>query len=206
MGWTSTHVNKGEAGEYMRKLFTCDGEISSFEMVGGAFVGWGQHYAAVKRTIKATGESYVFAVATLIRWTRDDYNFTYNEMDESMGPYMYKCPVSILKLLTPSEKMEAVSGCNVKTSKNWRVTCWENALAKQKATKLINNSIIKFDKPLSFINNENVDTFVVRKLGRRTRFYKYYPETNSYNPYSFYRLKGNLNGYKVIGLATLTNI
>ncbi len=200
MGWTSTHVSKGHAGQYMKDLFTSDNENSSLEMLKGAFVGWGQHYAAVKRTIKATGESYVFAVATLIHWSRDEYNFTYKDMDESMGPCMYDCPESILKLLTPTEQMSKISGSSEKYSKAWRIACWETIFKKQDKKKLVNGTVIKLKKALDFVDGSKADTFVIIRKGRSVKLCGYEAGNNTARFYQRYNIRHFANyEYDIVG-------
>lgn len=44
----------------------------------------------------------IFALVILMRRKKDPYfNFAYKVMDETVGPYNYDCPNSILRLLTP---------------------------------------------------------------------------------------------------------
>lgn len=200
MGWTSTHVNKGQAGQYMADLFNCENEHGKWEMLKGAFVGWGEHYSAVRITPKATGISYTIAVATLIKWTRDYHNFTYKDMDESMGPYMYNCPESILKLLTPSTEL-VKQGHSIKSSASWRVACWEKVFERKMVSKLADGAVIKFPQKILFGTGEAVDTFVMRKHGKQKRFYLYDAVANkAINAYSWYRLrKRDLGNFSVIG-------
>lgn len=50
------------------------------------------------------------------------FNFSYKDMDETMGPNYYDCPASILKLLTPTEN---------ETAKIWRERCVLHAQAQR---------------------------------------------------------------------------
>jgi hypothetical protein len=201
MGWTTTHVEKGQAGEYMKKLFVGDNDVSKLELLQGAFVGWSEYYAAVKRTIKSTGESYVFAVAVMVHYyPHDHHNFGYKDMDESMGPNIAQCPESILKLLSPSETVDKICGYTHKYAKDWRVRCWENVLRKKTQKALTNGAIIKFSAPIKFTNGETRDTFAILKQGHKTKFCAYNEETKRIWTQSLYRITGMKRmEYSVIG-------
>ena len=72
-------------------------------------------YAAIEQINKTTGEREVFAAIWLFHYKRsdfDDYNFGYKEMDESVGPYYYNCPASILDLLTETKNEYAIEWRN----------------------------------------------------------------------------------------------
>lgn len=203
MGWIFTQVQKGQAGEYLKKTMTWDNEHSKGELLKGAFVNWHEYYAAVKITKKDSNKTYTIAVICLIQYApKDYYNFGYKDLEESMGVYKNNCPASILKLLTPCEEIYDKDSNSYKYSKNWRIACWENIFRNNDANRLKNNSVIKFDKPIHFTNNEDVDTFLVKKKGRSTKFHKYYLETKSYSPYNYYNISKNiLKNYKVVGFA-----
>ena len=56
-----------------------------------------------------------------------DGMFCYKDMDETMGPFYYDCPTSILKLLTPTEN---------ETANKWRTACYEKHEKKKGKTPL----------------------------------------------------------------------
>jgi hypothetical protein len=202
MGWLYTNVGKGQAGAYFKDAFKGETDQVKIEVIQGAFVGWKEYYCAVKRTHKDTGESYVFAVACMVNYCPKSYhNFGYKDMDESMGPYMYNCPESILKLLTPSEEMARISGSKSTTSKAWRIACWEKVIESKMVAKLEDGAIIKFPNKLLFGTGEAVDTFVMRRHGKQKRFYLYDAIANkAVNTYHWYRLrKRDLGKFSVIG-------
>ncbi len=72
-------------------------------------------YAAVESINKETGEREVWAATFLLNYTREaGYNFGYKDMTEHMGPYITRCPKSILELLTPTDNEYA---------NQWRQSC-----------------------------------------------------------------------------------
>ena len=142
MGWTSYHAqNYTRKGTVDRKaeldiLFTQekhdgkDGngnvihypkmEVLKSRMVGSVY------YAAVKTTKE--NESTVWAAICLTSLDSKDYfNFSYKDMDETCGPYAYDCPESILKLLTETDSEYA---------KAWREKCWSRIKSKKEGKTL----------------------------------------------------------------------
>lgn len=73
----------------------------------------------------------------------DYWNFSYKEMDESMCPYSFDCPVGILNLLTPTDSENA---------NEWRRLCREQKekkkekkMDKKNPSNLPVGTIISFD-------------------------------------------------------------
>ena len=154
MGWTSYHASHYKNGMVDRKA-ECDSifndvmvhhgsttPIGKFEVLKSAMVG-STYYAAVKKTKFATEteaeQSKVFAAVCLTSTdTRDYFNFSYKDMDESMSPYQFDCPKGILDLLTPTDNEYALT---------WRNTCYEKLKAKNNPNalnKLPLGSVIQF--------------------------------------------------------------
>lgn len=207
MGWTGTNVPRGTAGEYFKSLFTCENDRMKMEVVRAAFHGMFEHYAAVRLINKETGTSYVFGVATKIQWSRGYHNCTYKEMDESMGPYMYNCPESILKELTPTEEMVKLSDSRSLHGKKWRVACWENVMAKKDGKKVKDGDIVKFDRELMFRGGYKGDTFVAKKSGRVVKLYAYNGLNMAYSPYQYFKVRGrDWNNVRVIGNVQLNSL
>ena len=133
MGWTeyrATHFKNGVIDRKAEIDSLWNGEkckLLKSSMVGNVY------YGAVKKI--ETEE--VFAVIFLTH-TRQNFWFSYKDMDETAGPFNYDCPVSILKLLTPTKYENA---------KEWRKKCYEYH-NKRKENKTISTlpigSIIKF--------------------------------------------------------------
>ena len=133
MGWTSYHARYYKNDGTIDRKAECDSYFmeglnsENYEILKSAMVG-SVYYAAVmplKRYNKETREEeqipkkerIVFAVVFLTSVNRKDhYNFSYKDMSEDMGPYEYKCPISILKMLSPTKNEYAL---------NWRRQCYE---------------------------------------------------------------------------------
>lgn len=181
MGWTSYHAQtKYKNGRYYidRKeecdnifnsnMVTWDDDhkvIGKYEVLKSSVVG-STYYAAIKKTKFATETtpemSQVFAMICLTSIDMDDYhNFSYKDMDESMGPYKYDCPKGILDLLDPTDYEYA---------KEWRKQCYENIEAKKNPNalcKLPVGTVIKVVMPFDtkyFREGQEV------KLQKRTKW------------------------------------
>lgn len=187
MGWTSYHLERGQAKNEFVRMLTWETETAKNEFVQGAFTSFNEFYAAVKTTIKATGQSYTWAFAAMIRWDRSYHNFCYKDMDETVGPNIANCPVSILALLTPTEEIVKLSGHGSTYAKAWRIRCWENAFAKK---NFKHGDIVKFPANITFTNGEERSLFFVEKVGRRTR-YKAYDAVRK-TAFGYYKLPSNI--------------
>lgn len=123
MGWTSYHAtnynNKGQVDRIaeVREICTSSSEENgTWTPLKIASVGR-VVYAAVER-VKPNGERNVHAEIFLTSTdSKDYYNFSYKDMDETCGPFECDCPASILNLLTPTDNEYA---------KEWRRKCWEH--------------------------------------------------------------------------------
>jgi hypothetical protein len=158
MGWTEYQATYYKKGKIDRKvecdsLFTESCEVIKSSMVGNVY------YAAI-RSIKRyrrnenndiikdkngkyiteqipEKEQNVFAVV-ILTGTRNNYWFSYKNMDETCGPYYYDCPISILKLLTPTNDVNALE---------WRRKCMEKYEKKKDSIrKLPIGTKIKFTR------------------------------------------------------------
>ena len=123
MGWTWSYASNWKNGKIDRKK-ECDScwtySNSPYEVLKSSMVGT-TYYAAVK--VKSSGE--VFAAVFLT--STNGYDFGYKDMEESMGPCSYDCPLSILKLLTKTEN---------ETSNLWRQMCLQKHEEKKKMVRL----------------------------------------------------------------------
>lgn len=122
MGWTSYRATFYKNGQVDRKAemdayFKEEDSVNKkyhFKLLKSAMIG-STYYAAIEKTNNETKESKVFATICLTNTNHKFYdNFSYKDMDETMGPYQYKCPVSILNLLTPTTNKYAI---------DWRERC-----------------------------------------------------------------------------------
>jgi hypothetical protein len=117
----------------------------------------------------------IFAVVCLLNYQPKEYmNFGYKDMDESMHPYYYNCPESILKLLSPTDKQNAIA---------WRAECQKRIDNKKSKAKFTKGSIIRFSKPIQFNSNLNIDAFRVSSM-KPMRFLN----ASHYGDYHLYRL------------------
>lgn len=125
MGWSSVEVfyldfknGKYDRKAYLDKEWNTHTNEASWEVLKSSMVG-STYYAAIKHTIFATGEVMVFADITIT--SIENNQFWYKDMSESMGPYKYDCPVSILNLLSPTDNEYALQ---------WRENCQLMRMAK----------------------------------------------------------------------------
>lgn len=126
MGWISykaTFYKKGRIDkiEEIKSLYNNE---ENFKLLKASAVG-NTIYTAVEHT--KDNEKKVFGVVYLTSTNmKEDYNFAYKEVEESLGPCEIDCPASILKLLTPIDSEYA---------NEWRNKCWENIREKQEKKK-----------------------------------------------------------------------
>lgn len=115
MGWTSQHATyykngiidrKAEMDNYFKEEDSANGKYH-FKTLKSAMVG-STYYAAIEKINNETKEREVFALICLTSVDMNDYfNFSYKDMDETMGPNERKCPIGILNLLTPTDSQWA---------------------------------------------------------------------------------------------------
>ena len=116
MGWSYETYYRSEGG--MNKLFSdkCNYQKDngdSGRIISSALVERTEFYAAYE--VITNGERKVVALCFMINFTK--YEIGYKDMDETCGPYMFKCPEKILKLLTPTDNKYALKW----REKNWEV-------------------------------------------------------------------------------------
>ena len=146
MGWTSYHATHYKNGKVDRKV-ECDAYFMEglnrgyYDVLKSSMVG-SVYYAAVKPLKKygkdeggneividiPTNDQKVFGAVFLTSVdTKDYFNFSYKDMDESCGPCYYDCPKGILDLLTPTDSEWA---------NNWRTKCREQLEQKKNPNAL----------------------------------------------------------------------
>lgn len=148
MGWTSYHIDKtmNKNGKWiydrkgeLDKIFSWSQENKNHKVLKSSMVG-SVYYAAVEIT-EFGKERKVVAVIVLTSLDNRDYcNFGYKAMDETMLPYYYDCPISILKLLTETDN---------ENSNKWRKYCYEKIEKKKNGNslnKLPVGTIIEFQR------------------------------------------------------------
>ena len=194
MGWTSYHATNYDSKGRVNRKAECneyfEGGLNKghYKVVKSAMKG-SVYYAAVKKLLKYIGEDEngksvyeqlpeaeqeVFAVVFLTAVDSKDYfNFSYKEMDESMGPCYYDCPKSILDALSPTESEWAIE---------WRKKCWEK-LTKDKEKRSL--STLPVGSKIRFYRG-NGETGIMMELIKHPAAYQfkrpfwYWPDGNSY--------------------------
>lgn len=126
MGWTSYNAKYYKKGKIDRiaEVKSHFKEDENYKVLKASAVG-STIYMAVEREIN--NEKIVFCAVYLTSTNmKDYYNFSYKDMDETVGPCQRECPESILKLLTPTDSEWA---------NEWRADCWENIRKKKEKRK-----------------------------------------------------------------------
>ena len=160
MGWSfySNPVKDVEAE--IKNLCTHDtSEVSQYPVhISNHGSTW---YVAVKTTFKKklrdnlsykcdSNHSYIFAAVFLTR--RDNGEWGYKAMDESMGPYEADAPRKLIKMLSPT---------SCEYANKWREKCLRSASLKSR--KIVDGDIIEFSEPLSFTDGSTASKFRVVK-------------------------------------------
>ena len=155
MGWTSYHATHYKNGKVDKKAecdaYWMDGlNAGHFEVIKSSMVG-NVYYGAVKALLKRNGkdnegkdvyvqipesEQKVFAVVFLTSVdSKDYYNFSYKDMDETMCPYCFDCPIGILNLLSKTDNEYALE---------WREKCHEKHNEKKAEKKNPSQRLLSF--------------------------------------------------------------
>lgn len=129
MGWTSYHAKYYTKNGRVDRKKECDAlwteglDAGRFRIEKSALVG-SIYYAAITPLVQSVEgndipippeEQETWCVVCLTETdSKDYYNFSYKDMDETMGPYSYDCPKSVLDCLTPTENEAA---------NRWRTEC-----------------------------------------------------------------------------------
>lgn len=132
MGWISYRANFYDRYGNVNRKTECDSLIATdrLSILKSSMVG-SIYYAAVKDN--ETGN--VFACVVLTSVTNKSYvNFAYEAMDETYGPFAIDCPISILKLLSPTDDKYALS---------WRKRCYKRYEMKKQLSILSLGSVIR---------------------------------------------------------------
>lgn len=156
MGWTFYNSYEYKNGKIDRKaecdkLYTWEDEKRKGRVLKSTMRG-SVYYAAYEYTNKIENTKEVIGVVTLTSSdVRNDCNFGYKDMSENCGPGYYDCPLSILKLLTPTDNEYALE---------WRKKCYE-----------------KHNKPKSWLKSLNIGDKIIftRYDGRKVILTKHAP-------------------------------
>ena len=186
MGWTFTHRPRGMSTlEFFREEFG-DGVLDAAATLSEAYIAY---QVLDRETRQVRG---VIAIVCLIRWSRDWYNFGYEDMDESMSPPA-RCPERILKLLTPFDFGSEEAN---QRSREWRARCWDRIKERRQRPKLREGMVIRFPRPLYFNNGAEIAEFVVVSTKPLRLRDARYPHSGEY-----YRIRRSTlhEGFEVVG-------
>lgn len=155
MGWTSSREWPKRAdvvSSILRESNSPGRRILKHSLVGN-------HLWAAHEVDRAEGGAVRFVVLYLLEYNRDAGCYAYKDMDESMGPYYYDCPASVIKAAGPAPDAACAA---------WREKCAKHAESK-KAKKSLAATIAKGDL-LTFLNAPGV--YRVDSLGPRPSGYR----------------------------------
>ena len=162
MGWTSISMRQ-PVKEWFKNSW--DNENSDYEVIDSTIVKRMTIYGAIRQ--KSTGN--VFCAVFLIRWSRDEYNFSYKDLTEFAGPCETECPPRIFKLLTPLDDVTDPDGF----ARKWRERV---KVLHDTRKKLSKGYIIKLKEPTSFSNGNEYQYF----MRKGQRFYIAKKEKNKF--------------------------
>lgn len=148
MGWTGHHATHYKRNGSIDRKAECDAYFleglnrGHYEVLKSTVVG-SVYYAAIRNLKRYVGKDEngksvyedavnepVWAAVFLTRTdSRDYFNFYYKDLSEDMGPCDCDCPLSILKLLSPTDSEWALE---------WREKCRKKAEQKKLPTALAN--------------------------------------------------------------------
>lgn len=127
MGWSSIYTGRLTSQEKKQRIDRVR-TWKNEEVVKSCMVGT-TYYAAVRRK----DDGVVHAVVALTQM--EEGEFCFKDISEICGPVEEKCPVGILKLLSPTDK---------KLAQEWRKRCLENHEAQLRLRRLKKTSLIGF--------------------------------------------------------------
>ena len=90
-----------------------------------------------------------------VKRTRDYYNFTYKDMDESVGPCESSCPERLLDRLE-----ELVPEPPNEYARQWRERCRAEIATKERARLVTRGTVVHFAEALHFSDGVAEDEFV----------------------------------------------
>jgi len=121
MGWTYIQNRVSDIKEFFSREFNSDNFQGTKATVLDCFVDESNHQDLVAymayEILKPGKPKKVTAIVCLVDTRPDEHgnpSFGYKDMDETMGPYYYTCPKSILDKLTPTKNKNALE---------WRKKC-----------------------------------------------------------------------------------
>lgn len=118
-------------------------------------------YYAACQSYDADGPHETFAIICLVKWNpgaRDGHEFGYKDMSETMGPYKYDCPASILDLLGPPGNDYAAQ---------WREGCRQRLALTSRRRPRPGDTLV-LPEPLTFTDGKAERSFRVTQFGTKT--------------------------------------
>lgn len=128
MGWTF-QAKPDNVKAYLDEGLTWTNETGARRVLASAIVAAREYYAAVEHT-KPDGTREVWCATYKLQFVpkaTDGMTFGYKDMTEHMGPYIWRCPLRILDLLTETDNEYA---------NRWREKCREYHAHRASAPKL----------------------------------------------------------------------
>lgn len=158
MGWSFYSKPRHQTlREHLDGECTWENESGKRTVLKSAMVG-STYYAAVQH-VHPDGKVEVWAAVILTKRDRDPvYNLGVKHMDETAGPYECKCPMGILKLLTPPLNDYAAQ---------WREKC--RAYAARVKIRPEPGQVVVFPEPIRFTDGHQETMFMVEKIPVRRK-------------------------------------
>lgn len=159
MGWSTGWRRKGET---MTQTLINNGHLRwsddpsipyTMKVIDSAFVTLSEHYSAIEKVDKVTGQRSVFCSIIIVNLFKEDRN-GYNYSVKGIGSYdsMYpNCPERILALLSPPTEQRDIE---------WRAACREKA-AIRKEISLPAGAEFYTKNPIKFGDGVQDDAFFV---------------------------------------------
>lgn len=143
MGWTTLRIDCSPS-EWFRKEYNND----HFKVIDVAIVHRTELYAAVKEIPTGKVICFIFRLGYM---SRDYHNFSYKDMTEFAGPFMYRCPKRIFSLLTTLED----------TADNERAIDWRKSVSAyhERLATINSGGIFRTKNPLHFNNGTHYEYF-----------------------------------------------
>ena len=186
MGWTGIrNTMVQDTSRSRRDLLDHEIETSwgNYRVVKSAMKG-STYYGAIMHP-----NGYVFGLVVLT--SVDGNEFCYKEMDESMGPYYYDCPATILNALDPTDN---------ETSNEWRSRCRERYNRKANWEAVKNTEGVRIQVIAKDLSKHQDGTELILYRSNRYRATKYW--TDGYYRYSEGTVRHLTNDYTQYQIVT----
>ena len=163
MGWTFQEKPRDVRAELNRQL-TWTNETGARRVLDSAIVNRTEYYAAVEH-VTPEGKRIVWAAVFMLKFVpraTDGYTFGYKDMDETCGPYAWRCPVRILDLLTETDH---------EYTNSWRAKCREYHARRAALPKLAEGMRLRvLNESVPSIDGNPVREVTVLRAGRKPLF------------------------------------